>query len=406
MKKILFLVLLAFVFAACGGDDTAPAAPEVAEAAPVVEDAVEEEIEADVEATEVEDVTPDGSESSNDLSFDTVRLAFIHVGDPADMGYTYRQHRGTTDMMDALGVSEGQVLNFFNIAPGAAVDTALLEAIEWGADMIFGTSFAFESHMLEAAREFPEINFFHATGNQALASGLPNMHNYFGNMSQARYISGIAAGLRTETNVIGFVAAHPFAEVITGYTAFFLGARSVNPDVTMYVMYTNAWNNPTAENQVAQAIIDRGADVIGQHADSTATQTTAEANGVWSVGYNNDMIPAAPNAVLTSPMFDWSVYLIHAVDTIVTGGVVQPDFLAGMAEGMVLMSPLNPDTIAPGTAEAMAAAEAEILAGRNIFTGPIYSYTGEQILGEGEEFIEPLAAPSWAHIIEGITIIE
>jgi len=387
MKKILFLVLLVFVFAACNGNGDATAAPETAPA-------------------EVVEATPDGSEPSNGLSFDTVRIAFIHVGDPADMGYTYRQHRGTTDMMAALGVSEGQVLNFFNIAPGAAVDTALLEAIEWGADMIFGTSFAFEPHMLEAAREFPDINFFHATGNQALASGLPNMHNYFGNMSQARYISGIAAGLRTETNVIGFVAAHPFAEVITGYTAFFLGARSVNPDVTMYVMYTNAWNNPTAENQVAQAIIDRGADVIGQHADSTATQTTAEANGVWSVGYNNDMIPAAPNAVLTSPMFDWSVYLIHAVDTIVNGGVVQPDFLAGMVEGMVLMSPLNPDTIAPGTEEAMAAAEAEILAGRNIFTGPIYSNTGEQILAPGEEFIEPLAAPSWAYIIEGITIIE
>jgi len=392
MKKVLFLLVIAFVLAACNGNGNESAT--VTEPTTATETATEDGQEA----------TPDGSGS--DLSFDTVRLAFIHVGDPADMGYTYRQHRGTTDMMDTLGIAEDQVMNFFNIVPGAAVDTAILEAIEWGADMIFGTSFAFEANMLEAAREFPNINFFHATGNQALASGLPNMHNYFGNMSQARYISGIAAGLRTETNVIGFVAAHPFAEVITGYTAFFLGARSVNPDVTMYVMYTNAWNDPTTENQVAQALIDRGADVIGQHADSTATQTTAEANNVWSVGYNNNMIPAAPNAVLTSPMFDWSVYLIHAVDTIVNGGVVQPDFLAGMQEGMVLMSPINPNTVAPGTEEAMAAAEAEILTGRNIFTGPIYSNTGEQLLADGEEFIEPLAAPSWAHIIEGITIIE
>lgn len=350
--------------------------------------------------------TSGGSNSGADLSFDTVRIAFIHVGDPADMGYTYRQHRGTTTMMETLGVSEDQVMNFFNIPPGAAVDTSITEAIEWGANMIFGTSFAFEPHLMEAAREHPHINFFHATGNQALASGLPNFHNYFGNMAQARYISGIAAGLRTETNILGFVAAHPFAEVITGYTAFFLGARSVNPDVTMYVMYTNAWNNPTLENQVAQALIDRDADVIGQHADSTATQTVAEANGVWSVGYNNDMIPAAPNAVLTSPMFDWSIYLIYAVDTIVNGGVVRPDFLAGMEEGMVLMSPVNPNTVAPGTAEAMAAAEAEILAGRNVFTGPIYASTGEQLLAPGEEFIEPLSAPSWAYIVEGITIIE
>ena len=340
------------------------------------------------------------------LSFDTVRIAFIHVGDPADMGYTYRQHRGTLDMMQALGISEDQVMNFFNIPPGDAVDTAILESMEWGADLIFGTSFGFGPHMLEAAEQNPETLFFHATGNLAQDAGLPNFHNYFGNMSQARYISGIAAGLRTEANVLGFVAAHPNAEVITGYTAFFLGALSVNPDVTMYVMYTNAWNDPTTEQQVAQALIDRGADVISQHADSTATQTTAEANGVWSVGYNNDMIPAAPNAVLVSPMFDWSVYLIHAVYNVVNGINVEPDFLAGLAEGMVLMSPINPETIAPGTVEAMEEAHDRILGGWNVFTGPIYDNDGNQVLAPGEEFIEPLSAPSWMYIIRGITIIE
>ena len=349
----------------------------------------------------------DGPVSAEDLTFENVRIAFIHVGGIDDRGYTYRQHRGTLDMAAALGIDpEAQIRNFFNIAPGGAVTTSINEAIDWGANMIFGTSFAFEGPMLEAAREHPGINFFHATGNQALASGLDNMHNYFGNMSQARYISGVAAGLRTETNTIGFVGAHPNAEVITGLTAFFLGARSVNPDVNMYVMFTNAWNDPATEAIAAQALIDRGADVLGQHADSTTTQTTAQDNGVWGVGYNNDMIDAAPQAVLTSPMFDWSVYLIHAVETIVNGGVVQPDFLAGINEGMVLMSDINPLTVAPGTAEAMLQAENDIRAGRNVFTGPIYSNTGEQLLAPGEEFIEPLAAPSWSHIIEGITVIE
>jgi len=202
------------------------------------------------------------------------------------------------------------------------------------------------------------------------------------------------------------VAAHPNAEVITGYTAFFLGARSVNPDVMMYVMYTNAWNNPPVEAQVAQALIDRGADVLGQHADSPATQTVAETNGVWSVGYNNDMIPAAPYAVLVSPMFDWSIYLTYAVDSVVNGRDVQPDFLAGLAEGMVFVSDVNPATIAPGTEEAMAEAYARIQGGMNVFTGPIFDNEGNQILADGEEFIEPLAAPSWTHIIEGITIVE
>ena len=340
------------------------------------------------------------------LTFDTVRLAFIHVGDEADMGYTYRQHRGTTDMMQTLGISDDQVLNFFNIAPGSAVDTAILEAIEWGADLIFGTSFGFGPFMLEAAREFPDVQFFHATGDLALDAGLDNFHNYFGNMSQARYLSGIAAGLRTESNIIGFVAAHPFAEVITGFTAFYKGALSVNPDVRMYVMYMNAWNNPALEAQIAQALIDRGADIIAQHADSSAAQTTAQANNVWSVGYNNNMIPAAPEAVLVSPMFDWSVYLIHAVYETVNGRDVQTDFLAGMNEGMVFLSELNPNTIAPGTAEAIAAAEADILAGRNIFVGPIYGADGTQILAEGQEWIEDQSAPSWNHIIQGITVIE
>ena len=391
LKKLLAVLLaltLIFALAACGNGSTPPPPPPPPPAAsPTVE-------------------TPPEPPAEEGLTFETVRIAFIHVGDTADRGYTYRQHRGTLDMMSVLGISEDQVQNFMNISPGDAVDTAILEAIEWGADLIFGTSFGFGPNMLEAAEDHPDIHFFHATGNLATGAGLPNFHNYFGNMSQARYISGIAAGLRTETNVLGFVAAHPNAEVITGYTAFFLGAQSVNPDVTMYVMYTNAWNDPPTEAQVAQALIDRGADVIGQHADSTAAQTTAETNGVWSVGYNNDMIPMAPNAVLVSPMFDWAVYLIFAVQTIIEGGIVPPDFLAGLHEGMVLLSPVNPNTVVPGTIEAMLEAELDILAGRNIFTGPIYGADGTLILEDGVEWIEPLSAPSWTHIIQGITVVE
>ena len=340
------------------------------------------------------------------LTAQTIRLAFIHVGDQADRGYTYRQHRGTLDMMAALGIREHQVRNFWNISAGAACDTAILEAIEWGADLIFGTSFGFGPHLREAAENHPHIRFFHATGNLAVAAGLPNFHNYFGNMSQARYISGIAAGLRTSSNVLGFVAAHPNAEVITGLTAFFLGAQSVNPNVSMYVMFMNQWNNPTLEAQFARALIDRGADIIAQHADSAAAQTTAQTAGVWGVGYNNDMIPMAPNAVLVSPMFDWSVYLTFAVRTVLEGGVVPPDFLAGLNEGMVFLSDLNPRTVVPGTREAIAAAEALLRDGRNIFTGPIYSAAGEQILAPGEEWVEPLSAPSWAHIIRGVTVVE
>ena len=347
-----------------------------------------------------------GGAAAGDLTFENVRIAFIHVGDQADMGYTYRQHRGTLDMMIAHRITEGQVRNFFNIAPGSPTDTAIREAIEWGAHMVFATSFGHGQHMLEAAQEFPDVQFFHATGNLAMDAGLPNFHNYFGNMSQARYLSGIAAGLRTESNILGFVAAHANAEVITGLTAFYKGALSVNPDVRMYVMYMGVWNNPALESQIAQALIDRGADVIAQHADSPAAQTTAQANGVWSVGYNSNMIPAAPQAVLISPMFDWSVYLIQAVYNVVNGIPNPVDFLAGMDEGMVFLSALNPNTVVENTAAAIAAAEGAIRAGRNIFTGPIYDAHGNQILAPGEEWIERMSAPSWTYIVQGITVIE
>jgi basic membrane protein A len=348
----------------------------------------------------------DNGTQGGELTFDTVKIAFIHVGDQADMGYTYRQHRGTMDMMMYHGLRNDQVLNHWNVAAGAGVTTAIEESIAWGAHMIFGTSFGFGQGMLEAAREYPNVQFFHATGNLALDADLPNFHNYFGSMSQARYLSGIAAGLKTQSNVLGFVAAHPNAEVITGLTAFYLGALSVNPNVRMYVMYMNQWNNPTLEAQIANALIDRGADVIAQHADSPAAQTTAQSRGVWSVGYNNNMIPAAPNAVLVSPMFDWSVYLIPAVANVVNGVANPTDFVAGMNEGMVSLSALNPITVAPGTAEAITAAEGAIRAGRNIFTGPLFAPDGTQILADGEQWTERMSAPSWNHIIRGITVVE
>ena len=343
----------------------------------------------------------------SDVTFENVRLAFIHVGDVADRGYTYRQHAGTTAMARELGINlDTQVLNFWNIAPGADVTTSIEEAVDWGANMIFATSFAHGPFMEEGARRFPDVHFLHATGNLATDAGLPNFHNYFGNMSQARFISGVAAGLRTENNILGFVAAHPNAEVITGYTAFFLGAQSVNPDVRMYVMYMGQWNNPTLEGQLAQALIDRGADVLGQHADSPTTQTVAQANGVWSVGYNNDMRAEAPDAFLVSPMFAWEIYLSYAVRTFVEGGTIRTDVLYGLEDGMVVLSELNPNTIAPGTVEAMAAAEAQIRAGFNPFTGPLYDNDNNQLLAPGQVWQERLSAPSWAYIIRGITVID
>ncbi len=345
---------------------------------------------------------------------DTIKMGFIHVSDPSDMGYTYNHDLGTQAMMKELGITEAQVINKYNIPETSECETAINELLEAGCNIIFATSFGHGDYMLAAAKEHPEVEFCHATGYYASGAGLANYHNYFAEIYQARYLAGIAAGLKTTTNKLGYVGAFPFAEVISGFTGFYLGAKSVNPDVTMQVMYTGSWNDPTKEAQVAKALIDMGCDVISQHSDSTAPATTAEANNVFQVGYNSDMIPAAPKASLISARIDWSKYLIFAVDAYLKGEAIPTDWCQGLKDGAVFLSPLNEAIAAPGTAEAIKEAEQRLLTTDwDVFTGPLHGvgkdFDGKEItmdLKDGETFKEPISAPSWVYIVDGITVIE
>lgn len=388
MKKRLLAVLLAGAMvlglAACG------------------EEAVEETVETNEVVEEVEETA-----EAEGIALEDIVIGFVHVSDPSDMGYTYNHDKGTQKMKEDLGLRDDQIINKYNIPEGAECETAVRELVEAGCNIIFCTSFGHEDYMHLVAAEYPEIEFCHATGYQAAGSELENVHNYFGRIYQARYLSGIAAGLKTETNKLGYVSAMPFAECISGYTAFYLGAKSVNPDVTMTVGYTNSWNDPTVEAQVAQSLIDAGCDVLCQHADSTATQTTAEANGVWGVGYNSDMIDAAPNAALTSAVWDWSIYLKYAVNCVVNGEEIATDWCGTYAEGMVGLSALNEDIIAEGTKEAIEAASQQIIDGYEVFSGPLYDAEGNVLVEEGDFYPESVAAsaPSWDKIIDGITIL-
>jgi basic membrane protein A len=346
-----------------------------------------------------------GAGGRGELTMENVKIWYMHGGDPSDQGFVFRQFTGFEHTMAVLNLSEEQVQHAFHIRPGDDVDTSIQEAIEWGADIIIGGTIGHGPHMLEAAQAHPEVIFLHATGNLALPSGLPNFHNFFGDMASARYLAGIAAGLKTETNVIGFVAAFLNSEVITGFTGFYLGAKSVNPDVTMLVGEIGSFNDPAKEEQIATSLANLGADVIGQHANSPTVQIAAEAAGVWGIGYNNDMIPFAPNATLVSPMFDWSVYFIHAISTIVAGGDLEIDYFGTLNDGMVTLSDFNTALIAPGTIEAIEEARARFVGGWRLFTGPLFAEDGTQLLADGEVFIEPQAAPSWNHIVQGITVV-
>lgn len=340
------------------------------------------------------------------VTLDNIKLGFVHVSDSSDMGYTYNHDLGTQNMAKELGLRDDQIVNKFNTSEDAECEAALRELVEQGCHIIFATSFGFEDYVMTVAKDYPDVEFCHASGYQAAQSDMPNVHNYFGKIYQARYLSGIAAGLKTEKNLLGYVNAHPFAECIQGFTGFYLGAKSVNPDVKMIVMNTGDWNDPAKEAQVAKALIEMGCDVIGQHCDSTAPATAAEAEGVFHVGYNSDMIDAAPHATLTSAVWDWSRYLVLAVSNYVEGKAIPKDWGEGLAEGAVNISRLNEAIIAPGTAEAIEAARAKILSGDwDVFTGPLVDTDGNIVVAEGETYIEPASSPAWDHILEGITMI-
>ncbi|MDR1358589.1 MAG: BMP family ABC transporter substrate-binding protein [Coriobacteriales bacterium] len=349
-------------------------------------------------------------------SYETIKVGFVHISDPSDMGYTYNHDLGTQQMQANLGLSADQIISKYNVPEGAECDTALRELVDAGCNIIFATSFGFEDYVKEIAAEYPEVQFCHATGFQAASSGLPNFHNYFASIYEGRYLAGIAAGLKTESNQLGYVAAFPFAEVISGYTAFYLGAKSVNPEVTMDIMYTNSWNDPTVESQVAKALIDRGCDVISQHSDSTAPATTAEENGRWQVGYNNDMISAAPNASLISARIDWSIYLTEAVSALVEGTEIPVDWCKGIADNVVYLSPLNTPIAADGTQAAIDEAAAAIKDGSlKVFAGPLVGsgvdFDNNPVsidipAGEYYKEQEEASAPSWNYIITGCTVIE
>ena len=352
------------------------------------------------------ETTPAPPPAGDGVTLDNIKLGFVHITDPSDMGYTYNHNLGTEKMQRELGLRDDQIINKFNTPEDAECEAALRELVEQGCHIIFATSFGFEDYVMTVAAEFPEIEFCHASGYQCALSDMPNTHNYFGKIYQARYLSGIAAGRKTENNHLGYVNAFPFAECIQGFTGFYLGAKSVNPDVTMTVMNTNSWNDPQKEAQVAKSLIELGCDVLGQHCDSTAPATAAEAEGIFHVGYNSDMIDAAPNATLTSAIWDWSRYLELAVTNYVEGKAIPKDWGEGLKEGAVDISRLNEALIAEGTAEAIEEARAKILSGDwDVFTGPLVNADGEVVVADGDTYIEPASSPAWDHILEGIEMI-
>ena len=386
MRKFASIVLsAAMVMALATGcsssSDSANTADTTAAAAAEAGDAAEADTEAaeDAETGGAEGVMPA-------IAKEDLKIGVIHITDPAEgSGYTYTHDQGIVGMQQNLGLDDSQIIRKNNVSDtdATAIENAMRECIEEGCQVIFATSWGYMDICEALADEYPDVIFSHGTGYKS--NGV-NFNNYFGRIYQARYLTGIAAGLKTETNKIGYVAAmgKDNSEVTGGCNAFAMGAYSVNPDCEVYVKVTNSWFDPEGEKQAADALIAEGCDVIGQHCDTPNPQLAAEAAGVFGVGYNSDMSKDAPKAVLTSTVWDWSAYYTWAVENIINGTWTGENYFGGMADGLVGIAPLAEDLIAEGTAEAIDAAKAEMESGWDVFDGVIETNDGSTVGVEGE----------------------
>ena len=335
---------------------------------------------------------------------DQLKVGVVYIGDVIDLGYTYAHHQGTLAMQKALGLRDDQILIQKNIAEDSSCETAIRELIDQGCQIIFTTSFGFMDYTKELADEYPNVIFSHCSGYE---SNDTNFNNYFGRIWEARYLSGIAAGLKakeTGNNHLGYVAAFKsIPEVVYSLDAYFLGARSVNPDVTMTVKETGSWYDPTKERQAADALIAAGCGILSQHCDTTGPVVAAEEKGLFAVGYNADVSDVAPKAYLTAPVWHWGVYLTDAVQKVIDGTWTPENSLMGLSEGVCDLAPLTANC-AEGTAEAIEAARAKILDGSlNVFAGPIKDNTGAEKVAEGQALANgDILGITW--FVEGITV--
>ena len=312
---------------------------------------------------------------------DEIKVGVLHLSDPAEgSGYTYTHDLGIQGMQQNLGLSDDQIIRKINVNDSDTQETrqAIQECIDEGCNIIFTTSWGYMETTAEMAEEYPEVYFSHGTGY--LSNG-KNFNNYFGRIYQARYLSGIVAGMNTSSNKIGYVAAMDSSnsEVTGGIDAFALGIYSVNPDAKVYVKVTNSWYDPEGEKAAAQTLLDMGCDVMAQHCDTPYPQTLAQERGVYGIGYNSDMSKETPDACLTSVIWNWSAYYTSAVKSIINGTWDGSNYYGGMAEGLVQLTNLA-SFAAEGTQEKVDEATAEILSGsNNVFDGVMETNTGETV---------------------------
>lgn len=370
MKKILSLVLMlallagsCLVFASCGETERKGMTEDI---------------------LPINTPTPD---FTVDADF-KIGFIFLHDGESTyDKNFIDAANR----MKTALGLTDAQVIMKTNIPESNLCYETAKDLAGQGCKIVFADSFGHEAFLLQAAREFPNVQFCHATGTMAHTENLPNFHNAFASIYEGRYLAGVVAGLKlnamiaegkitADKAVIGYVGAFTYAEVRSGLTSFFLGARSVCPTATMKVQYTGSWYDEGKEQEAANALIQAGCVLISQHADSMGAPSACEVAGVPNVSYNGSTYTAAPDTFLVSSAINWTPYFLYIAKCVANGTAIAHDWCGGIAEGAVVLSGLNQDAVADGTKAKLDEVIAQFRAGTlHVFALNTFTVGGQQL---------------------------
>ncbi|MBN1967754.1 MAG: BMP family ABC transporter substrate-binding protein [Candidatus Delongbacteria bacterium] len=299
-----------------------------------------------------------------------VKAGFIYVGPVGDGGWTYAQDIARKAMEQETGIKS---IYRESVPEGPEVKDVVRNMVDQGCNLIIAGSFGYMDYIEEVSKEYPEVKFCHCSGYKTTE----NMANFFGRIYEARFLSGIVAGMKTQSNKIGYVAAYEIPEVIRGINAFTLGVRSVNATAEVHVRWTHTWYDPAKEKEAAKALLDENCDIIAQHQDTAGPQQAAEEKGVWSIGYNSDMSFLAPKAYMTAPIWDWTSYFVKQVNDVKNGTWKSHSYWGGMSDGVVKLADLTENAPA-GAKEKVEEMKAKIMSGEYIiFQGPIKDQNGE-----------------------------
>ena len=318
-----------------------------------------------------EDTTPADSDTQEPAS--DFKVGFITLHDE-NSTYDLNFINAVKGAQAATGLTDSQVIMKTNIPEGQECYEACEDLVDQGCSLIFADSFGHETYLIEAAKKYTDVQFCHATGTRAHTEGLSNYHNAFASIYEGRYLAGVAAGLKlnemiangdftAEQAVIGYIGAYTYAEVVSGYTSFFLGARSVCPTATMKVQFTGSWYDEAMEKEAANALIAQGCKLISQHADSMGAPTACEMAGVPNVSYNGSTVQACPKTFIVSSAINWQPYMELIIKNTMNGKAIDADWTGTLATGSVVLSDINTNAAAAGTAEKIAEVKAELEAG-------------------------------------------